>query len=95
MQNMQNEQRGGSVGPGSGAAAVKVAVIVPAYNVEDYVFRAIESVLAQSHCAVELILVDDGATDGSLRVCNEMAERDERIRVLHRENGGCEHILPS
>ena len=65
MQNMQNEQRGGSVGPGSGAAAVKFAVIVPAYNVEDYVFRAIESALAQSHRAIELILVDDGSSDGT------------------------------
>ncbi len=88
MQNMQNEQRGGSVGPGSGAAAEKVAVIVPAYNVEGYVFRAIESVLAQSHRAIELILVDDGSSDGTWDVICRYAETDRRIKAVRQENGG-------
>ena len=88
MQNTQNEQRGGAVGPGSGTAAEKVAVIVPAYNVEDYVFRAIESVLAQSHRAVELILVDDGSSDGTWDVICRYAETDRRVKAVRQENGG-------
>ena len=65
-----------------------ISIVVPVYNAEDFLERTVNSIRAQTYPAFEILLVDDGSTDGSLRVCNEMAERDGRIRVLHRENGG-------
>ncbi len=66
----------------------KLSVIVPVYNSEQYLPACIESVLRQTYTDFELILVDDGSTDGSLSVCREYARQDSRIRVLHKENGG-------
>lgn len=67
---------------------IKVSVIVPVYNVEKYLPRCIDSVLAQSFADLELILVDDGSTDSSGRICDGYALRDGRIRVIHQANGG-------
>lgn len=64
-----------------------VSVIVPVYNVEDYVEECIESILTQSFSNFELILVDDGSTDNSGEICNKW-EKDLKIRVIHKENGG-------
>lgn len=66
----------------------KLTVIVPVYNVEDYVKKCIESILEQNFRDYELILVDDGSTDKSGRICDEYARQDRRIRVIHKENGG-------
>lgn len=66
----------------------KISVIVPVYNVEKYLARCIDSVLAQTLTDYELILVDDGATDGSGNICDDYAVKDARIRVIHKENGG-------
>ncbi len=66
----------------------KISVIVPVYNVEKYLARCIDSLLAQSFTDYELILVDDGATDSSGKICDDYAEKDPRIRVIHKENGG-------
>ena len=66
----------------------KISVIVPVYNVEKYVARCIESMLAQTFSDFELVLVDDGSTDASGTVCDTYAAKDERIFVIHKENGG-------
>ena len=64
------------------------SVIVPIYRVEKYLKRCIDSVLAQSFSDYELILVDDGSPDGCPAICDAYAKEDERIRVIHKENGG-------
>ena len=64
------------------------SVIVPIYNIEKYLSRCIESVLAQTYSDYELILVDDGSPDGCPLICDEYAKKDERIKVIHKKNGG-------
>ena len=66
----------------------KITVIIPVYNVEDYVGRCIESVITQDYSNLEILLVDDGSEDNSDKICDEYAEKDSRIRVIHKENGG-------
>ncbi|MBQ5325826.1 MAG: glycosyltransferase family 2 protein [Oscillospiraceae bacterium] len=65
-----------------------ISVIVPIYNVEKYVSQCIESVLNQTYTDFELILVDDGSTDSSGKICDEYAAKDSRIKVIHKPNGG-------
>ncbi len=65
-----------------------ISVIVPVYNVEKYLDRCVESIVAQTFNEYELILVDDGSTDGSGVICDRYAELYNRIRVIHKENGG-------
>ena len=65
-----------------------ISVIVPVYNAEKYLSRCIDSILVQTFTCFELLLVDDGSTDCSGRICDEYAKRDTRIRVIHKENGG-------
>lgn len=65
-----------------------ISVIVPAYRVEKYICRCVDSILAQSFREFELILVDDGSPDCSGAICDEYAARDPRIHVIHKENGG-------
>lgn len=65
-----------------------ISVILPVYNGEKYLRRAISSILAQTFKDFELIIVDDGSTDGSLAICNEYAEKDARINVIHQKNQG-------
>ena len=64
------------------------SVIVPIYNVEKYLCRCVDSVLAQSFDDYELILVDDGSPDNCPAICDAYAEKDARIKVIHKENGG-------
>lgn len=66
----------------------KISVIVPVYNVEQYLPRCIDSILAQTFTDFELLLIDDGSRDASGRICDEYAEHDARIRVFHQENKG-------
>lgn len=65
-----------------------VSVIVPVYNTKAYLDKCINSILNQTFTDFELLLVDDGSTDGSGEVLNEYAKKDSRIRVFHKENGG-------
>jgi glycosyltransferase involved in cell wall biosynthesis len=71
--------------PGSARA---VSVIVPVYNAVAHVRACVESILAQTHRDLEVILVDDGSTDGSGELCDEIAGTDPRVRVIHQRNGG-------
>ena len=65
-----------------------ISIIVPVYNVAPYIEECVNSICTQSYPYWELILVDDGSTDGSGNICDTLAARDRRIHVLHRENGG-------
>lgn len=67
---------------------ITLSVVVAVYNVEAYVERAIDSIVGQTYRNLEIILVDDGSTDRSGAICDSYAERDERITVIHKENGG-------
>ncbi len=67
---------------------IKISVIMPVYNVEKYVGKAIDSMLAQTFKEFELFAVDDGTPDGSGKICDEYALKDSRVKVLHKENGG-------
>ena len=66
----------------------KISVIIPVYNVEKYLRRCVDSVLAQTFENLEIILVDDGSPDGCPQICDEYAERDSRVTALHKKNGG-------
>lgn len=67
---------------------IAISVIVPVYNVADYLPECIESILGQSFCNFELILIDDGSTDSSGEICNQYKLKDSRIHVIHKINGG-------
>lgn len=66
----------------------KISVIVPVYNVRKYLKKAIYSIINQKYRNLEIILVDDGSTDGSGEICDEFKKIDDRIVVYHKENGG-------
>ena len=65
-----------------------ISVIVPIYNVYEYLSCCIESILHQTYKILEIILVDDGSTDGSERICNQYANNDHRVKVIHQPNAG-------
>lgn len=66
----------------------KISVIVPVYKVEEYLPRCVDSILAQTFADFELILVDDGSPDRCGAICEEYAEKDTRVHVIHQENAG-------
>jgi len=66
----------------------KISIIVPVYKTEKYLRRCIDSILAQSFTDFECILVDDGSPDNCAAICDEYAEKDNRIIVIHQENAG-------
>ncbi|WP_051525834.1 glycosyltransferase family 2 protein [Butyrivibrio proteoclasticus] len=65
-----------------------IDVIVPVYNVEKYIDRCVQSILAQEYENIKIILVDDGSTDESGKICDLYADRDSRVTVIHKKNGG-------
>ena len=66
----------------------KISVIVPVYKAEDFLPQCVESILGQTFTDLELLLIDDGSPDRSGALCDQYAERDARVRVIHKENGG-------
>ncbi len=67
---------------------IKVSIIVPVYKAENYISKCVESLISQSLKEIEIILVDDGSPDKSGMICDEYAKKDNRIKVIHKENGG-------
>ncbi len=65
-----------------------ISVIVPVYNISSYLDKCVQSILAQTYKNIELILVDDGSTDSCPAMCDEYAKKDNRVRVIHKKNGG-------
>ena len=66
----------------------KVSVIVPVYNMEKYLNDSLDSLINQTYRNLEILIIDDGSTDNSLKICNEYALKDERIKIIHQENQG-------
>ena len=66
----------------------KVSIVIPVYNTAEYLPECIESIRRQTLKEIEIICVDDGSTDGSSDILDEYALRDDRIRVIHKDNGG-------
>ena len=65
-----------------------ISVIVPIYNVENYINRCLNSIINQTYKNLQIILVDDGSTDDSGKVCDKYALKDSRIKVIHQKNSG-------
>ena len=67
---------------------MKISVIIPVYNTEKYLKECVESVLAQTYHNLEILLINDGATDLSPQICESYAKQDARIKLIQKENGG-------
>lgn len=67
---------------------MKISVIVPVYKVEKYIRQCVDSVIGQTYHDLEIILVDDGSPDACPQICDDYAAKDERVKVIHKENGG-------
>lgn len=65
-----------------------LSVIIPVYNVEEYLAKCVDSILNQTYRNLEVILVNDGSKDGSGSICDDFVQKDSRVRVIHKENGG-------
>ena len=67
---------------------ILISIVVPIYNVEKYLKQCIESIINQTYKNIEILLVNDGSTDNCAQICDEYAQIDERIKVIHKKNGG-------
>lgn len=65
-----------------------ISIIVPVYNVEDYLKECLNSIINQIYKNLEILLIDDGSSDKSGEICDEFAKNDSRIKVFHKQNGG-------
>ena len=64
------------------------SIIIPVYNVEKYLVECVTSIFSQHYDNLEILLIDDGSTDGSGKLCDELARKHEKVRVIHKKNGG-------
>jgi len=71
----------------------KISIIIPVYNVEPYVKRCLDSIINQTYKNLEVLIINDGSTDNSGHICDEYAAKDNRIRVIHKANGGLSTAL--
>lgn len=76
-------------------AVVTLSVIVPVYNAKKYLAECLESIIAQTYSDMEIIVIDDGSTDGSAEICDRYARADSRVHVIHQENRGCIYVRSS
>ena len=67
---------------------MKISVIIPVYNVDEFLSECLESVINQTYNNIEIILIDDGSTDESGKICDKYGAKDKRIKVIHQENMG-------
>lgn len=67
---------------------IKISIIVPVYKVEDYLEKCVDSLINQTYKGIEIILVDDGSPDACPGICDDFAQKDKRIKVIHKKNGG-------
>lgn len=65
-----------------------ISIVIPVYNVESYLEQCVETVIGQVYENIEIILIDDGSTDNSGKICDELVKKDKRIKVIHKKNGG-------
>ena len=65
-----------------------ISVVVPVYNVEQYIRECVDSIVSQTYCHLEIVLIDDGSLDNCPVICDEYAKKDSRIKVVHQKNGG-------
>lgn len=65
-----------------------ISVIVTAYNIEEYIVRGVRSICEQTYRNLEIIVVDDGSTDATGKICDDLAAEDERVQIIHKQNGG-------
>ena len=65
-----------------------ISVVIPVYNVKKYLKKCLETVVNQTYSNLEIILVDDGSTDGSEKICDEYATQYNNVSVIHKKNGG-------
>ena len=72
----------------SDSSVPKISIIVPVYKVEQYLYRCLDSIVAQTFTDWECLLIDDGSPDDSGAICDEYAEKDSRFRVIHQKNSG-------
>ena len=65
-----------------------ISIVIPIYKVEQYLRRCIDSVICQTYKNIEIILIDDGSPDNCGKLCDEIKKKDNRIKVIHKSNGG-------
>ena len=71
-----------------GKESNRVSIIIPVYNVEKFLKRCLDSVISQSHSNLDIILINDGSSDGSGEICDQYALKDKRVTVIHKQNEG-------
>lgn len=88
MDHVASASQAGGIPVGKRDSRTVVSVVIPVYNVEPYLRECVDSALAQTYASLEIILVDDGSTDGGPSICDGYASQDNRVRVIHQRNAG-------